>query len=144
MNTTAGQESIADMSGRELDALVAEHVFGWHDIKPAVHAAGGFGSDWRGKPQGRRRMSDEKSIPCYSADAALMMEVECRIEALGPAAMHAYSCYLSGAVWLDSSNRPNLRGWHDWRDTWAIIGATFRERCIAAIAAAKAAQPESA
>lgn len=70
----AEQKPVDHLTGRELDAAVAEEM-GWHDIEPPMHAAGGFGSDWRGKPPGKRRASDTEPIPKFSSDPALAVGV---------------------------------------------------------------------
>jgi hypothetical protein len=129
------------LTAGQIDAEVARLVFGWTGIQRPMHAAGGFGTDWRRLPPGRRRATDKEPIPTYSTDPTKTWVIEDRIAELGEAAMHAYTVTLAGMVWMDARDRPGLRGWQDWRDTWAIVRATPRQRCIAALLAAESAAP---
>ena len=54
-------------AGQKMDALVAEKALGW-EVEAPKHAAGGFGSPWRGRPPGKRRWDDWDNLPRYSRD----------------------------------------------------------------------------
>jgi hypothetical protein len=65
-------------AGPELDALVAERVFGWKDVKRHSRSE----SDYRGKKQdkaGRWRLA---RVPPYSIDPVLAYQIEERMKEL--------------------------------------------------------------
>lgn len=56
----------------------------------------------------------------FSTNDRACREMEDEINRRGGPLQHAYSIILPGIV----SESFGLRGWKDWRDTWAIIRAT--------------------
>jgi hypothetical protein len=63
-------------SGAELDALVAERVMGWKDVRAVSK------SDYTGKKQDRAGRWRKARVPDYSTDPLLAYEVEERMKEL--------------------------------------------------------------
>jgi hypothetical protein len=108
-------------SGAELDALVAERVMGWMDVRPVSK------SDYSGKKQDRAGRWRSARVPDYSSDPLLAYEVEERIKELNLS--HRYTEELTEIV--RTKDLPA-----DW--------ATPEQRCKAALNAVKSKRKKTA
>lgn len=67
------------MTDRELDLLVAQHVFGWTEVRAVSY---GFTSN-DGLPPGKKRKGDRQAVPHYSTTGDGMLAVIERAAKLG-------------------------------------------------------------
>lgn len=122
-NTTEAKQD-GELTGRELDAAVAERVMGWFDLKflPQPNYFIGYA------PAMNKDAQCAVPVPPYSSSIADAMEVENKIAELGLQTRYV----LELAKIVDPRNSREDKVAALW---WALVHSTAEQRCRAALAA---------
>lgn len=133
----------AALSGRELDAAVAERVMGWRwwatklryseDVRKALHHPEFKNDEWWLADSSEEMFGDGPAnpfMPHYSENIAAAMEVENRILDLKLEVPYAE------ALWLEVNQQDAANNRYAW---WRIMHASAEQRCRAALQACASA-----
>jgi hypothetical protein len=119
-----------ELSGRELDAAVAERVMGYRNHNPELINLTPTHMAWHtaiSPTTGNREI-----VPCYSSSIEAAMQVEDRIAELG--LQNDYVAHIWSVV---GATRNGVNFWtaDNFKAFWLCIHATAEQRCRAALAA---------